>query len=284
MKIIKSPKKMISVMKEKREKRGVVIGLIPTLGCLHAGHEALIKRAKKECDLLVVSIFVNPLQFTKKAYEYYPRTQKEDRALLVGLGVDYLFAPEAKEMYPSGFDTSVEIKELTGRLDGAKIRWHYRGVTTVVTKLFNIVSPDRAYFGKKDPHQLAIIRRLVDDLHLAPKIIAVPTIRGKDGLALSSRNTLLSPEERKRALVISMALKKIAQRIKKGDSGRADLATDLAVTIEKEPSVTVDYTAVVDSVSLAQDDYDSGSTLIYATAFVGKWRLTDNMVVKNGRS
>ena len=280
MDIIKKPKKMLSVIAEERKGKGGKIGFVPTLGCLHEGHEALIKKAKKECDIVVVSIFVNRLQFTKKAYDAYPRTPKEDRALLEKLGVDFLFTPSEEDIYPNGFDTVVEVKELTGRLEGAKIRWHYRGVTTIVAKLFNIVRPDRAYFGKKDPHQLAIIKRMNSDLDLGVKIVAIPTKRAKDGLALSSRNTLLTKEEREAALVISRAINIAGQKIKSGDKNRAALTKKLVEMIEAEKLAKIDYAAVVDTDSLKPEDFKSGSTLVYVAAYIGKWRLTDNKIFK----
>ena len=278
MDIVKKTKKMSSVIAVERKGKGGKIGFVPTLGCLHEGHEALIKKAKKECDVVVVSIFINPLQFAKKAYKAYPRTPKEDRALLEKLSVDYLFTPSEEDIYPDGFDTTLEVKELTGRLEGAKIRWHYRGVTTIVAKLFNIVRPDRAYFGKKDPHQLAIIRRMNKDLNLGVHIVAVPTKRAKDGLALSSRNTLLTNEEREAALVISRAINDIGQRIKSGDKNRVTLTKKLVEMIEAEKLAKIDYAAVVDADSLKPEDFTSGTTLVYVAAFIGKWRLTDNKI------
>ncbi|MGK7345693.1 MAG: pantoate--beta-alanine ligase [Candidatus Nitrospinota bacterium M3_3B_026] len=257
---------------------GNSIGLVPTLGCLHEGHEALIQRAKKENDIVVVSIFVNPPQFRAKAYREYPRDIERDISILRKRRVDYLFSPRAQNMYPENFDTVVEVKALVDRLEGASIRWSYRAVTTVVAKLFNIVQPDRAYLGMKDPHQLAIIRRMTEDLNFPVKIVAVPTRRARDGLALSSRNSQLSKEERKAALVIPNSLKEIERRIRKGEGDRKKLSEDLAAMIESEPLANVEHAAVVDADTL-REDVRGGKTLIYAAARVGGKRLTDNRVV-----
>ncbi|HEB71033.1 MAG TPA: 4-phosphopantoate--beta-alanine ligase, partial [Nitrospirae bacterium] len=176
MKIIKNRGKMTAVSLKDRD-LGLATGFVPTLGWLHEGHEALILRAQKENDKVIVSRFVNPLQFRKIAYKTYPRDEKRDVKICRGLNVDYLFSPEPFDMYPPGFDTGVEVKDLAGKLDGASLRWHYRGVITVVAKLFNITQPDKAYFGSKDPHQLALIRRMVEDLSFPVKIVSVPTKR-----------------------------------------------------------------------------------------------------------
>lgn len=256
---------------------GSSIGLVPTLGYLHEGHEALIQRAKKENDIVVVSIFVNPPQFRARAYREYPRDIERDISILRRLKVDYLFAPGAEDMYPEDFDTVVEVKALVDRLEGSSIRWHYRAVTTVVAKLFNIVQPDRAYFGMKDPSQLAIIRRMTEDLNFPVKVVAVPTRRARDGLALSSRNSQLSKEERKAALVIPNSLKEIERRIRRGETDREKLSEDLAAMIESEPLASVEHAAVVDADTL-REDVRGAKTLIYAAAKVGGKRLTDNRV------
>lgn len=261
--------------------QGRTIGFVPTLGFMHEGHEALLLRARKENDVLVVSRFVNPLQFRAAAFKAYPRDEACDREICRRAGADYIFSPDAGAMYPEDFDTYVEVKKLTGRLEGEKIRWHYKGVTTVVAKLFNIVCPDRAYFGKKDPHQLAILRKMAADLNFPVTIIPVATRRAADGLALSSRNSLLSPEERKAALVIPESIKAIAERIKLRKPPRAKLAGDLRRMIQAEPSAQVDFAAVVDAKTL-REDVHGDETMIYAAVFIGGKRLTDNLVVKHG--
>lgn len=262
---------------------GLAIGFVPTLGWLHDGHEALIRRAQKENDKVIVSRFVNPLQFRSKAYSAYPRDEKRDVKICRALGVDYLFSPEPEDIYPAGFDTGVEVKELAGKLDGASMRWHYRGVATVVATLFNITQPNRAYFGSKDPHQLAIIRRMVDDLNFPVKIISVATKRDRDGVALSSRNSLLNPEQRQAARVIFKSVKAIEARVKLGDTDRARLTSRLIEMIEAEPLAKVDFAAVVDAECLTQERFGE-KTLIYTAVYIGKIRLTDNRVVKNRKS
>ncbi|MBF0170052.1 MAG: pantoate--beta-alanine ligase [Nitrospinae bacterium] len=277
MKIVTDPKKMTLLVREAR-RQGKRIGFVPTLGALHDGHATLMAKARKENDIVVVSTFVNPLQFRKAAYERYPRDPEGDRALCEKAGVDYLFAPSAEKMYPERFDTVVEVKELTGRLEGAAIRWHYRGVTTVVAKLFAIVEPDKAYFGKKDPHQLAILKRMTEDLNIAVQIVPVATKRDRDGMALSSRNRLLTPESRKAALALPKAVAEIERRIKAGETDRGKLTEALTAMLSSAPGVTIDFAAIVDAETLREEDR-SGPTLIYAAVFVDGLRLTDNRVV-----
>ncbi len=262
----------------KERMAGHTIGFVPTLGYLHEGHESLIAKARKENDIVVVSAFVNPKQFRTKAYQVYPRDLARDKAICERLKVNYVFAPENKDMHPDGYDTEVSVKELTGRLEGSKIRWHYKAVATVVAKLFNIVGPDRAYFGKKDPHQLAIIKRMTADLNFPVKIVPVTTKRAKDGVALSSRNALLTKEERKAAVVIPNAIKEIARLIKKGGVTRTRLVRNLESLLVKEPIAKVDFIAVVDADTLREEDF-KGKTLIYVAVYIGDKRLTDNVVV-----
>ncbi|MBI4667236.1 MAG: pantoate--beta-alanine ligase [Nitrospinae bacterium] len=272
--------KMRDAVRAERAKGGR-IGFVPTLGFLHEGHEALIAAAMRDNDVVVVSRFVNPLQFRKKAFGRYPRDEARDAAICDKNGVDYLFSPGVEEMYPEGFDTRAEVMDLTGRLEGGAIRWHYRGVVTVVVKLLNIVQPDTAYFGKKDAHQLAIIKRFVKDLNIPVEIRAVATRRAKDGLALSSRNSLLTPEERKAAVVIPDAIKAIGKKLKSGYADYRALGMELEKLIEKEPKARVDFTAVVDAETL-REEVSGPSAMIYAAVFIGGKRLTDNLVVKLG--
>ncbi len=279
MRIVKTPAKILAAIRKER-RNGKKIGLVPTLGYLHAGHEALIKRASKDSDVVVLSSFVNPLQFRRKAYEAYPRDTERDLAVCKRLRVDYLFLPVSKVIYPDGFDTRVEVKDLAGRLEGASIRWHYKAVTTIVAKLFNMIEPDKAYFGKKDPHQLILIKRMVADLNFPIKIVAVPTRRAKDGVALSSRNSTLTLEERRALGVLPTALKKVEALIKCGRTDRSALRKILVSMLESEKLVTVDFTAVVDEATLLEDRVGR-KTLIYAAVFIGGKRLTDNLVVKN---
>lgn len=278
MKVIRTPKEMTKASRTARA-NGRTIGFVPTLGYLHDGHKALIRAAKKANDVIVVSRFVNPLQFRAKAFAVYPRDEKMDLDILRGEGVDYVFSPSTQAMYPEGFDIHVEVDGLVGRLEGARIRWHYRGVTTVVAKLFNIVQPDRAYFGKKDPHQLAILKRMTDDLNFPVRIVSVSTKRAGDGLALSSRNSLLTAEERTAALAIPRAVRAVARMVKAGRRDRDKMSKELRMMIEKEPLAKVDFTAVVDADTLRDDVYGA-SALVYAAVFIAGKRLTDNMVVK----
>ncbi len=278
MKVIRTLKEMTKVSRDARI-NGKTIGFVPTLGYLHDGHKALIHAAKKANDAVVVSRFVNPLQFRAKAFDVYPRDEKMDFDILRGEGVDYVFSPSTEVMYPEGFDTHVEVERLAGRLEGARIRWHYRGVTTVVAKLFNIVQPDRAYFGKKDAHQLAILKRMADDLNFPVRIVSVSTKRAGDGLALSSRNSLLTAEERTAALVIPVSVKTVATMVKAGRRDRGEMAKAFSAMIEKEPLAKVDFAAIVDADTLRDDVYGA-NTLVYAAVFIGGKRLTDNMVVK----
>ena len=266
-------------LSQKERLNGRTIGFVPTLGYLHDGHKALIHAAKKANDVVVVSRFVNPLQFRAKAFATYPRDEKMDFDILRSEGVDYVFSPSTEAMYPEGFDTHVEVNDLAGRLEGARIRWHYRGVATVVAKLFNIVQPDRAYFGKKDASQLAILKRMTYDLNFPVRIVPVSTQRAGDGLALSSRNSMLTAEERTAALAIPRAVKAVAKMLKSGGRDRGKMAGELRSMIEKEAMAKVDFTAVVDADSLRDDVYGA-NTLVYAAVFIGGKRLTDNVVVK----
>lgn len=281
MKVIKKPVAMTAASRRERASDKSV-GLVPTLGFLHEGHEALIRKARGENDVVIVSRFVNPTQFRSKAYKEYPRDEQRDLDILRRLNVDYVFSPKKDDMYPPGFDTSVEVKKLAGRLEGASIRWHYRAVATVVAKLFNITGPDRAYFGKKDPHQLAIIKRMTEDLNFPVKIVGVGVRRARDRLALSSRNSLLAPEERRAAVVIPNAIRAIEKRLGAGETDRKKLSRDLAAMIEKEPLAEVDFAAVVDADTLREDVFGDKS-LIYAAVYIGGKRLTDNRVVKSAR-
>lgn len=277
MQLIKNPKGMAAQCLKLRLK-GKSIGLVPTLGYLHEGHSALIKRAKKENDIVVVSRFINPAQFKKKAYLAYPRDEKRDVAICKGLKVDYLFSPGEKDIYPDGYDTWVEVKELAGRLEGSIIRWHYRAVTTIVAKLFNIALPNKAYFGMKDHHQLILIKRMTADLNFPVKIVGVATKRGKDGVPLSSRLSLLDDDGMRTAKTVTGSVKVIASRIKLGQTKRSALCKELIKMIEAEPMAKVDFVAIVDADTL-QEDVIGKKTLIYAAVYIGDVRVTDNLIV-----
>ncbi|HJM82895.1 MAG TPA: pantoate--beta-alanine ligase [Nitrospinota bacterium] len=281
MRVISSPRKMNKILLEEKM-AGKSIGLVPTLGYLHKGHIALIKRARKINDIVAVSIFLNPKQFSAKAFRKYPKAPKQDLNICKAEGVDYVFMPNAGSMYPESFDSSVEVPQLIGKLNGNSIRWHYRAVLTVVAKLFNIIQPNRAYFGKKDPHQLALIKRMVLDLNFPIKIISVPTKRAKDGLALSSRNSLLTPEEREAALVIPKVIKAAEIKVKGGSTDRKAITKTMTKMIDGVSSVKLDFVAVVDADSLDADRFGD-DTLIYVSVFVGGKKLTDNRVVNSSR-
>jgi pantoate--beta-alanine ligase len=246
--------------------RGSTIGLVPTMGALHAGHEALVRKARGECEVVVASIFVNPAQFGPgEDFERYPRDEERDSGLAESWGVDHLFAPAADEIYPDGFGTWVEVEGLTDELEGAARPGHFRGVATICLKLFNIVGPDRAYFGQKDAQQAAVLERMVRDLDLGLEIRVVPTAREEDGLALSSRNAYLSPDEREAAATLPRAL---AQGAEAGPERAAEVARAL---LSKEPRLTPDYVEVARL---------NGRVYLLAAARVGSTRLIDNVVLE----
>jgi pantoate--beta-alanine ligase len=240
------------------EPRTGTVGLVPTMGALHAGHEALIAAARAECDTVVVSLFVNAAQFDERAdLAEYPHDEMRDAALAAGAGADLLFAPAPEEIYPPGFQTWVEVEELSRRLEGAHRPGHFRGVATVCLKLFNIVRPQRAYFGQKDAQQVAVIRRLVRDLDLELEIRAIPTVRDADGLALSSRNARLSPEERERALALPRAL--ATRDVAAARAALAGLDVDYVEVAEFDPrvlaaAVRVGSTRLIDNVILEEEE------------------------------
>jgi pantoate--beta-alanine ligase len=259
---------------------GKSVGFVPTMGALHEGHLSLIRRAKAENDFVAVSIFVNPTQFNDPAdFEKYPRTLQTDSALVDSAGVDLIFSPTPREMYPNGFDTSVKVNALSAKLEGEFRPGHFDGVSIVVSKLLNIVAPTRAYFGEKDYQQLQIVRRMVQDLNMQIEIVPCPIIREADGLAMSSRNSRLTPEERRAALVLSRALAS-AQEI--ADTGIHDayrLAAWVAQTIAAEPLAKLDYALIVDPEELREiDTIDSGAIALVA-AYFGDVRLIDNRIL-----
>lgn len=262
---------------------GRSIGLVPTMGYFHRGHLSLMERARRENDRVVVSLFVNPTQFGPgEDFERYPRDPDRDRALAEAAGVDAIFSPSPGEMYPQGFQTYVEVTELSQGLCGASRPGHFRGVATVVTKLFNIVQPDRAYFGEKDAQQLRVVKRMVRDLNLPVEIIPVATVREPDGLAMSSRNTYLSPEERRAALVLSKSLFYARERVEGGECDVCRLKAEMREIISREPLVDLEYLEFRDSENLQPVSAVKGEVLIALAARVGKTRLIDNITVKRG--
>ena len=259
------------------KKRGFSVGLVPTMGYLHPGHISLIERARKENDMVVVSIFVNPIQFgPNEDLDKYPRDMAHDREVCEKAGAELIFAPEPSEMYPSENLVFVDIKELGNGLCGAKRPGHFRGVCTVVSKLFNIVLPDRAYFGEKDAQQLAIIRRMVKDLNFGTEIVSCPIVREPDGLAMSSRNLYLSPEERKAALSLSRSLSAAKELLRKGEKDAVKIREAIVAGISSEPLVKIDYAEIVDSADLSPVEKIEKPVLAAAAVYFGKTRLIDN--------
>ena len=256
------------------------LGLVPTMGALHAGHLSLVRAAKAESDLVAVSIFVNPTQFgPKEDYSKYPRTFEQDCELLEGEGVDLLFSPSVEEMYPSDAVTYVTVESLSEKLDGGSRPGHFRGVATVVSKLFHIIEPNVAFFGQKDAAQVAIIRRMVRDLNLPVEIVVCPIVREPDGLAMSSRNAYLNVQERKAALVLHRSLRRIEELAKSGERDSARLIAAGKNILAAEPLVRLDYLDIVDPENLDPVTTVSPGTLVAVAAWVGATRLIDNLLL-----
>jgi len=262
-----------------------MVGFVPTMGYLHEGHLSLLDIARKHSDLLVMSIFVNPTQFGEgEDYARYPRDPDRDAALASERGVDLIFSPPVAEMYPEGYSTYVEVERLSDRLCGASRPGHFRGVTTVVTKLFNIIRPDLAVFGQKDAQQAIILRRLVRDLNLDIEILLGPIVRETDGLAMSSRNTYLSPSQREQALCLSQGLQAAKKMVETGERDSNIIVEKIRSLISEQPEVDEDYVAVVDPENLQSLDQIDGMALIAVAAYVGTTRLIDNIIVNNNGS
>jgi pantoate--beta-alanine ligase len=257
------------------------LGFVPTMGALHEGHRALVARAQRECRHVVVSIYVNPLQFgPQEDFAAYPRDRARDAALLESEGATALFAPGDTEIHLPGHRTFVEVEGMDRVLCGRSRPGHFRGVTTVVAKLFGIVAPDAAYFGEKDAQQLRIIRRMTRDLHLGIDIVGCPTVRAADGLALSSRNAYLSPEERAAAPVIHRALQAAAARARAGERDAARLVAEVRDTLASEPRARLDYVEAVDDETLEPVTRVDRPVLLAVAAFFGRARLIDNVVLQ----
>ena len=261
-------------------REGKTLGFVPTMGALHEGHLSLVRTSRVQCEVTAVSIFVNPLQFgPSEDLEKYPRTLQRDAARLEELGVDFLFGPPVAEMYPPGAQTHVEVSELSGKLDGASRPGHFRGVATVVCKLFEIVRPHRAYFGQKDAAQVAVLRKMVRDLSIDVEMVVCPIVREADGLALSSRNVYLSPAERKQALALSRSLQHVKAAFKGGECNGQALAEIGKQVIASEPGARLDYFVVVDPDTLDPVDKASRGTLVAVAAWLGTTRLIDNLLL-----
>lgn len=260
--------------------QGKKIGFVPTMGALHAGHVSLVRAAKSRSGFVVASVFVNPTQFgPTEDFSRYPRTFEADQEKLKAEAVDLLFAPSVEDMYPAGAVTFVNVEQISERLDGRSRPGHFRGVATVVAKLFNIVEPDIAFFGKKDAAQAAIIKRMVRDLMFPVEIVVAPIVREPDGLALSSRNTYLSPEERRQATVLSRALREVEARFNHGETSAENLIAIAQQVFSSEPAVRVDYVEIVDLETLEDVSVARQGALVAVAAFVGSTRLIDNLVL-----
>jgi pantoate--beta-alanine ligase len=279
MQIITDPVQMQRLSREIR-RGGKRLGFVPTMGALHAGHISLVKLARAQSDVVVASIFVNPLQFgPTEDFSKYPRTFEADRQKLEAEKVDILFAPTREVMYPPGALTIVEVKEISDKLDGRSRPGHFKGVTTVVAKLLGIVQPDRAFFGQKDAAQVAIIKRMVRDLNVDVEIVVGSIIRESDGLAMSSRNVYLDAAQRKQALILNRALNRIQFLSDRGEKNAAALIAAGKEVIAEEPTVKLDYLEIVNPDSLDLADDVSKGALVAVAAWVGTTRLIDNLVL-----
>ncbi len=281
MEIINRVVRMSSVARDIRAE-GKTIGFVPTMGALHEGHLSLLARARELCDVLIASVFVNPTQFgPNEDLSRYPRDLARDAELAFTKGVDYIFAPTLDDMYPNGFTSYVIVEGLSDKLEGASRPGHFRGVTTVVNKLFNIVQPHFAFFGRKDAQQVIVIKRMVKDLAMNVEIVIGVTVREEDGLALSSRNVYLSSEERKAAAVLRRALEKCRQMFSSGERDCGRLVSAMKGIIESESLARLDYVAITDINNLEQlaTVPHISPTLVSGAIFLGKTRLIDNIVL-----
>ena len=258
-----------------------ILGFVPTMGALHKGHASLIQAAKAQCSPVIVSIFVNPKQFgPTEDFQKYPRTLESDRTLLESLGVDYLFAPPAEEIYPQSFRTLVNVEGLSNRLEGRSRPGHFQGVATVVLKLFEIVQPRFAYFGRKDAQQCRVVQQMAADLNLDTEIVVSPIVREPDGLALSSRNAYLRPDDRRAATALFRSLEAVKAEISAGQRDTAHLIATARQLLDSEPGVKTDYVEIVDAESLEPVTVLRKRSLVLIAAHVGKTRLIDNALIE----
>lgn len=279
MKVVGTIKEVRELVKEWK-KNGETVGFVPTMGYLHEGHGSLITKARENNDKVVVSIFVNPMQFgPTEDLDSYPRDLKKDSKFCESLGADLIFHPEPEEMYHDDFSSYVDMSVLTEELCGLSRPVHFRGVCTVVTKLFNIVQPDNAYFGQKDAQQLAIIKHMVQDLNMDINVVGCPIVREEDGLAKSSRNTYLSPEERKAALILSKTVKLAKELIDAGEKDADVVVAKMKENIETEPMAKIDYVKAVNGLTMQQQKEIKAPMLIAMAVYIGKTRLIDNMIL-----
>ncbi|KNY25450.1 pantoate--beta-alanine ligase [Pseudobacteroides cellulosolvens] len=260
---------------------GKTIGFVPTMGYLHQGHMSLVKASKDENDFTIMSIFVNPTQFgPNEDFDKYPRDMARDTKMAEAAGVDVIFAPLKDEMYPARYKTYVDVEDITNVLCGKSRPSHFKGVTTVVTKLFNIVEPDKAYFGQKDAQQVIVLKKMVRDLNMNLEIVTCPIVRESDGLAMSSRNTYLTPEQRIGALVLSKSLFEAEQLIKDGERDAAKLIGHISERISEVSFAEIDYIEITDIINLEKVDTINGKVLIALAVRFGKTRLIDNVIVE----
>ena len=285
MEIINARELMTSVAHRLRRAESRTIGFVPTMGALHEGHLSLAREARSRCDVVVVSVFVNPTQFgPAEDFASYPRDLTRDAALLADYNVDFVFAPTVEEIYPPGFSTYISVEGLTDKLEGASRPGHFRGVTTVVGILLNIVQPDFAFFGQKDAQQAIVIKHMVRDLAFNTEIVVARTVREETGLAMSSRNNYLSEDERRAAAVLNRALSQAGAAFAEGERNAARLIEIVRTNIEKEPLVRIDYVSLNDAERLeALELLNERPALLSLAAFVGKTRLIDNVVLGNAR-
>ena len=280
MKLVNSISEMKEFVSEEKSKKSS-IGFVPTMGFLHQGHISLIEQSVKDNDITILSIFVNPTQFgPNEDLDKYPRNLDNDLSLANQAGVDIVFHPYASEMYPSGYATFVNVERITSALCGATREGHFKGVATVVCKLFNICNPDRAYFGQKDFQQLQVIKRMVDDLNISIEIIDCPTVRESDGLAMSSRNTYLSAEERQQALVLSQSLHLAKKLVDSGELDVVNLTESVSKMITSMPLAKVDYIEIVDDMTLQPVSQVKHKALLALAIRFGNTRLIDNTILE----
>ena len=280
MEVIATVKEMQQRSEQLRQE-GKVIAFVPTMGYLHEGHLALMREGKNRGDTLIISIFVNPTQFgPEEDYERYPRDMQRDLKLAQKVGVDIVFSPSAQEMYPDGFQTYVEVEKVTQNLCGISRPGHFRGVATVVAKLFNIVKPHIALFGQKDYQQLVTIKRMVEDLNMDTEVIGIPTIRERDGLAMSSRNTYLSPKKRKEAAGLYRALRKGEELFRQGTRDTAAILTTVMGIIKEANPTKIDYVKICDAHNLKDIEEIKKEAIIAVAVHIGKTRLFDNHMLK----
>ena len=280
MELIATVKEMQQRSEQLRQEKKT-IAFVPTMGYLHEGHLALMREGKERGDTLIISIFVNPTQFgPEDDYERYPRDMERDLKLAQKVGVDIVFTPSAQEMYPEGFQTSVEVERVTQNLCGISRPNHFRGVTTVVAKLFNIVKPHLAIFGQKDYQQLVTIKQMVEDLNMDTEVIGIPTVRERDGLAMSSRNAYLSPQKRKDATGVYRALRKGEELFRQGEGDTAAILTAVRGIIEEAEPAKIDYVKICDAHTLEDIEAITGEAIIAVAVQIGKTRLIDNLILK----